>query len=385
MTFPASAILRKRRSKSINRRHLLTTALAAATASILTPIRSSAEDNTLSPLDKNLYVQDEVDHAVEKGLAFLLANQKEDGRITDRNHPIAMTALSIMAMASIGTTPMDPTPRGKTMNKALEYVLSDQNQNAEGYFGDQDGSRMYGHGIITLMLTEMLGMGASPQQNQKIHNSLVDALQVILASQAISKSRELKGGWRYTPSSRDSDLSVSVWQLMALRSAKNDELNVPAEAIDLAVRYLQYSYTTRPDRDGNLPKQPAGFSYTPGSGHPTFTMTSAGLLALQVCGKYDSPMVSGAAEWLLQHPAKINERFFFYGTYYYAQGMHQVGGKYADAAAQRVRDTLLKAQRGDGSWQSQSSEEKNVGRVYATSLAILSLSVRYHYLPIYQR
>ena len=114
-------------------------------------------------------------------------------------------------------------------------------------------------------------------------------------------------------------------------------------------------------------------------------MTSAGLLALQVCGKYDSPMVAGSAEWLLQHPAKINERFFFYGTYYYAQGMHQVGGKYAKDAEKRVREILVPAQRDDGSWQGRGGEEQNVGRVYATSLAVLSLSVRYHYLPIYQR
>jgi hypothetical protein len=29
--------------------------------------------------------------------------------------------------------------------------------------------------------------------------------------------------------------------------------------------------------------------------------------------------------------------------------------------------------------------ERGTGRVYCTSLAVLSLSVKYHYLPIYQR
>ena len=35
----------------------------------------------------------------------------------------------------------------------------------------------------------------------------------------------------YTPDSRDSDLSVTIWQLMALRSAKNAGLQVPGKAI----------------------------------------------------------------------------------------------------------------------------------------------------------
>ena len=51
----------------------------------------------------------------------------------------------------------------------------------------------------------------------------------------------------------------------------------------------------------------------------------------------------------------------------------------------QVQKMLLEKQQGDGSWQAANGEEKNAGRVYATSLAVLSLSVKYHYLPIYQK
>ena len=208
---------------------------------------------------------------------------------------------------------------------------------------------------------------------------------MILAAQSVSKSEKLQGGWRYTPNSRDSDLSVSVWQLMALRSAKNDGLDVPGEAIDKALQYLRHSYASPIDRDGLPRDKISGFSYTPGTFHPSFTMSAAGLLAMQVCGQYDSPLVKGASEWLLQHPPKPNERFFFYGVYYYAQGMHQAGGKYAERADKLVPELLLPMQRTDGAWLARGGEERNVGAVYATALSILSLSVRYHYLPIYQR
>ena len=42
----------------------------------------------------------------------------------------------------------------------------------------------------------------------------------------------------------------------------------------------------------------SGFAYQPG-GHPEYTTTAAGLLAMQVCGQYESPFVLGAADWLL--------------------------------------------------------------------------------------
>jgi len=65
--------------------------------------------------------------------------------------------------------------------------------------------------------------------------------------------------------------------------------------------------------------------------------------------------------------------------------MHQFGGKHAVEAAAKVSRVLIKEQNANGSWLSQRGEERNYGETYATSLAVLSLSVTYHYLPIYQR
>ena len=50
-----------------------------------------------------------------------------------------------------------------------------------------------------------------------------------------------------------------------------------------------------------------------------------------------------------------------------------------------MQEMLLKEQGGDGSWEAANGEERNAGKVYSTSLAVLSLSVKYHYLPIYQK
>jgi hypothetical protein len=336
------------------------------------------------PTLESIFQPDQVDRAVRRGVDLLIEQQRPDGAIADRTNELAMTALAAMAMASTGIQPTPQTKPGRALQAAIDFVLHAGHQDEDGYFGDTDQSRMYGHGIVTLMLTEVLGMAASPPDNARIHMALVKAIKLILASQAISKPARLAGGWRYTPLSRDSDLSVSVWQVMALRSAKNDGLDVPGEAIDAAIAFLRNSYTSPLGDDGVPRDEISGFSYMPGTHHPTFAMTAAGLLAMQVCGQYESPLVVGAANWLLRNPPQSRERFFHYGLYYYAQAMHHVGGEHADQAGKLVRQLLIPSQQTNGAWIPQ-GEERNVGAVYATALAVLSLSVHYHYLPIYQR
>ncbi|MCA9059882.1 MAG: hypothetical protein KDA85_15350 [Planctomycetaceae bacterium] len=350
-----------------------------------------AQETTVPPVtptnssEMSAFQKDQIDVSVDRAVAFLLSKQRDDGAVADKGHDTTMTALAIMAMAGVGIQPVDPTPEGQSMQRALRYVLQDDRVDDKGYFGNKDGSRMYGHGIITLMLTEMLGMGVDEQQDQLIHDRCQRAIDVILSSQKISKPTQYRGGWRYNPDARDADLSVSVWQLMALRSAKNDGLDVPASAIADAVEYLKRSYASPLDRNGLPEKKASGFCYEPHQNHPTFTMTAAGLLAMQVCGEYESPFVAGAADWLLEHPPKWNERFCSYGTYYYAQGMYQRGGQHSETARQLVTDMLMEKQSGDGSWTAENGSENGHGAVYATAMAVLSLSVKYHYLPISQK
>lgn len=356
-----------------------------ATWAFLCLTRTASAEEPVATIAQDPFQADDIDAAVSRGIAYLVSQQKKEGAITDRGHENAMTALAIMAMASAGHQPADETPEGAAMASGLKYLLGDGRQDQHGYFGASDGSRMYGHGIVTLMLTEMLGMGTDTEMDSKIHKSCQKAIDLIVRSQGVKKGANARGGWRYTPDAGDSDLSVSVWQLMALRSAKNDGLNVSSVTIENAIEYLKRSFTSPLDSNGNPREIKNGFSYEPNGGGPSFTMTSAGLLAMQVCGQYESPLVSGASDWLLDHPPKWNDRFILYGLYYFAQGMHQRGGTHAEKASKLVSELLLPKQKANGAWESSGGEEQNAGSVYCTSMAILSLSVKYHYLPIYQR
>ncbi len=332
---------------------------------------------------ENPFKPDEVDQAIDSGIQFLLSKQKENGAIYDRSNPTAITALAVMSLAAVGHLPIHPNETGKAMSQALDFLLLEQNQNEIGYFGKR-GGRMYGHGIVTLTLAEMLGMGIDEEVDSAIREKCQLAINLILRSQKVPKNQsQQQGGWRYSPDSRDADLSVSIWQLMALRSAKNSGLEVPTKAITNAIEYLKRSYKSKIDQEGNPINKVSGFAYQPG-GHPEYTTTAAGLLAMQVCGEYESPFVLGAADWLLENEPKTNRKFFFYGTYYYAQAMYQRGDEHADKARKLVEEILLPMQKDNGAWQGGGSES-GAGEIYSTSMAMLALAVKYHYLPIYQR
>ncbi len=329
---------------------------------------------------------DKVDQAIGRAAKYLVAAQGKDGEISDRGaNQTAMTALAILGMAAVGHQPTDEgTPEGPAMKRALAFVLRPDRQDPQGYLGGRDGSRMYGHGIVTLMLTEMLGMGVDASMDQLIRDRAKKAVDLILRSQSIKKDARNQGGWRYQPESGDSDLSVTVWQLMALRSAKNAGLEVPKEAIEQAVGYVKRCYHSKRGADGKPENLKSGCGYEPGRG-PEYAMAAAGMLSLQVAGEYESLEVKGSADWLKDKKLDYNQEWFFYGTYYYAQGMFQRGGDYATHARKLVEDLILPKQQPDGSWLGAHGQENGAGKVYATSLACLCLAVKYHFLPIYQR
>ena len=328
---------------------------------------------------------DKVDEAVKRGVDFLISQQKSEGSISDGRYQTAITALSIMALCAPGHSPSEKSREGEAVKRALEYVL--QNERVEkGYFGERDHSRMYGHGITTVMLAEVIGMGVDKDQDFRVRDRLDKAMELMFWSQEKKKpdDKDQYGGWRYQPRDADSDLSVTIWQVMALRAAKNAGISVPKSAIDKAVLYIKRCYRSEPDENGKPKNMKSACGYQPGH-DPGYASASAGLRALQVCGEYEAPETKGSAEWLKEHRAKYDERFFYYGTYYYSAAMYQQGGDFAKDGRAFVENTLLEKQKPDGSWQSDDGQERDAGITYSTAMALLSLSVKYHFLPLFER
>ncbi len=313
-----------------------------------------------------------VDQAIDQALEFLHSQQLPSGAWRGQSHgeSAALTSLSLMAYMAAGHVPGEG-PYAVSMDRGIRWVLAQQRE--DGLIWEENTPNpMYTHGISTLMLAEVLGMTGEADA-RRIRTALEKGIALILKSQAVTKSRNDDGGWRYNPDSHDSDLSVTVWQLMSLRAAKNVGCDVPAECIDDAVAYVKRCA---------VPEN-RGFGYQPGHGS-TAVRAGTGILALEICGAHHTPEALGAADVLLERPLRFDETFSFYGFYYCSLGMFQIGGRHWIATRDHLTELLLAHRNADGSWMSNGSEESS-GKPYATAMAVLSLAVEYQYLPIYQR
>lgn len=314
-----------------------------------------------------------IDRAINAGLEYLAsAQQPSGGWVVDQFHgeTTSATSLAIMAFMSAGHVPGEG-PYSKHMEKGLRFVIESQKPN--GLIIHKTGhGPMYCHGISTLMLAEIVGM-TDETQSAGCRVALEKGVRLILESQQVFESRRESGGWRYQPNSQDSDLSVTGWQLMALRAAKNVGCDVPSDNIDRAVAYVKSCGDSR-----------GGFGYQPRNGS-TPVLTGTALSALQVCGEYESDEVKIAAKYLQQRMPKYDQAWFFYGLYYVSVGMYQVGGDSWKQTKSWMLTDLLPRQEKDGSWVPQNGNERALGKTYPTAMAILALAVDYGYLPIYQR
>ena len=104
------------------------------------------------------------------------------------------------------------------LNKAIDFVLSQQKQDgllASGHYNMQ----MYEHGISSTMLAQAFNI-VDDARKARIEKALTRSTQLILDAQRTRhgqpKTMPHTGGWRYSKTSEDSDLSVTSWQLMAL-------------------------------------------------------------------------------------------------------------------------------------------------------------------------
>lgn len=308
--------------------------------------------------------------AVSRALEFLAARQADSGAFPTQGlrESTAVTSLAAMAFMAAGHTP-GQGPYGEHLNRAIDWVIA--RQKPSGLLSaTSDMHTMYDHGISTVMLCEAYGMVDAPRQ-QKIEVAVGKAIKLILDAQKVRKSPDEQGGWRYHQTSTDSDLSVTGWQLMALRGAANIGAAVPKDALDAGVDYVRRRATPS-----------GGFAYT-GQGRTTSALTGTGIVSLELLGKHHTREALAGGDYLVRQ-ADRRDAFYFYMVYYNAQAANLLGGRYWDGIFKPIREALVNAQRRDGSWSSDGAEQ-SAGDAYSTSMAVLALTVQYRYLPLYQR
>jgi hypothetical protein len=113
-------------------------------------------------------------------------------------------------------------------------------------------------------------------------------------------------------------------------------------------------------------------------------MTGVAVLNLILLDAPARDEVLNGVQYLLDHPVTPETRFPYYTTYYVTLAGFQAGEPAWAAIWNATVDRLLREQSPDGGWpQSRSPEEP--GRVFSTSIAVLTLSVPKRLLPTYQR
>ena len=339
-----------------------------------------------------------VEQSIDRGLLWLADQQDSKGafRAPGMAQP-GVTSLVVMAFLSRGHLPGEG-PHGDALDQAIEFVM--RTQRGDGLFTYEDPGQVhqskhpsktatYNHAIAGLMLTEAYGMTDS-QRARRIREVVIRGLRFTRELQTRRKAQAQDlGGWRYLlfrgGSAADSDLSVTGWQLMFLRSAKNAGFDVPKRQIDEAMRYVHSCWD---ERQGI-------FYYTKVSSERRWSrgMVGVGILSLSMAGQHDTAIARRAGDFLLANPftrfgrqvGSGGERYF-YSVYYCSQAMSQLGGNYWNQYFPSLATMLLSTQRRSGEWPSEPLSGDSVfGNVYTTAMAVLSLTPPLQLLPVYQR
>jgi len=170
----------------------------------------------------------ESEQALKRGIDWLAQNQGPEGNWTSND--LGLVSMGALAFLSAGHRP-GIGPYGQPTRRALDYVIG--NVKPSGLLNISNPRRgMYNHGLSTFVLAQAYGMS----NDERIGPVLDRALKLIVQTQCGD------GGWDYhaRPQAHGHDLSLAVMQAKALRSAVDSGLEVPPEAIELAIR------TTRP-------------------------------------------------------------------------------------------------------------------------------------------
>lgn len=320
------------------------------------------------------------EHCVGSGLRWLAKYQQSDGKWSFHHGPddpgtldqctTGATGLALLSFLGAGHTHKSEQARYRnTVDKGLQYLVSQMKR--EGNTGDLRGKKagiegMYAHAIATLALCEAYGQ----TRDTKLKEPAQKAVNFIVSAQDPKG-----GGWRYVPH-QPGDTTVTGWQLMALKSARNSRLKFPTQTLINAGRFLDSVQTAGGSRYGYDVR---------GEAPP---MTAIGLLCRMYLGwTRENPALGRGVDFLSRIGPSPDDIYY---DYYATQVLHHWGGpdwkKWNEVLRDRLVETQIKHGDAAGSWTPTGDRGAGPGgRLYQTCLSVMTLEVYYRYLPLYQK
>lgn len=321
----------------------------------------------------------QTEEAVMRALRWLKKNQQPNGSWAKQS--IAMTGLAILTFLAHNEKPGDSEEFGSTVQKALEFLLSQAT--TEGRFKGADGHE-YALPIATYAICEAYGMTMNPNVKGVAEKSL----------STIIKGQHPSGGWDYNcaQTSRD-DTSYMGWCVQALKAGKMANLNV--EGLDKASKLAIQGFKKNAGPSG-------GFGYT-GGGPGNGGLTAVGTLCMQLLGAADQKEVKASLDAMDAWAPTLEEKSpviqggsLQYYLYYATQCRFHAGAKRWNDWNIMMKKVYVPAQKITPATTSGYVDHKGVAQeigywenndkhtdrpVMDTCLAALQLMVYYRYLP----
>ncbi len=377
-------------------------------ATLLAPALHAEEPLPRSHAGASL--RNEIQLAIDKGLAWLATTQQADGSFANpdnaqnsQDHP-ALTALPLVAFLREPGEKRGPQ-RAALIDKALTFLRGKAQPDGGIY---AKGLSNYNTSVVLVALLE---------SNDPKDEPLVEAARKFIAGQQAGNmaKAELNGGFGYgpvgtSPKRQHPDLDNTVIALEALRAYKaarptaelaaGKDLNWQA-AIDFVSRCQNLTSNGQPWASDDAANK-GGFLYYPGSSNAGEqdlangkkalrsygTMSYAGLLSFIYADvKKDDPRVAAALDWLTRHyTTEENPGLEKQGYYYYlhllTKGLAAAGVRELVTADGRKVDwqrevalKLINLQNTNGSWVGDQARWMEKDPVLVTSYAVLALEI----------
>jgi hypothetical protein len=305
---------------------------------------------------------------------------------------VACTAYAVMCFLGGGYDHQTPTKYRVTVAKGIEWLLAQQK--ADGIIGE----RNYEHAVATMALAEALGM-SNDQQLRVPAQKAVNALIARQAQDPDARDKAYAGlAWDYVAANAQrNDTSVSGWSMMALKSALGAGLQV-GNSMEGAKRWLDRAWkAANPDWKKLDPYQdtsvfPYTFDATSDKVDKAHLACVGALCAIYLGHHRGDVMLETMGNYIMKHDYPNTWPTNTYFLYYNTLAVFQMGDHRWEKWNKPVAKLLADAQRTDdscfhGSWDYAGTKfhGHDTGRLLSTAYACLSQEVIWRYEQLEQR
>lgn len=300
---------------------------------------------------------------------------------------IAATAFALRCFLGNGHDHRTPSKYRPVVEKGLAWLMEQQRSN--GLWGN----RNYEHAVATMAVAEAYGM----TQDGALRAPAQSGVNYLLAKQNRDGTGSGGLGWDYVEPTGRNDSSVTGWCVMALKSAAMSGLDVKG-GLEGSRAWLKATYELANPNHAQIDPYNGvaefGYAWKNGTwdGEQRGNRSPLGALCAVFLGHSgDSPIASTLVNYAMKNQMPATYPCNTYYLYYNTLAVFQAGGEAWKKWYETPMTMLVKSQRRDscydGSWDFAGTEfhGHDMGRVFSTALCCLSLEVFWLYDRVYDK